>query len=165
MINISDRDRFSTLTHNKSDITNKHAEDHVITIPDQGTASSNQFSAFTNNNHDISVTKIRKNSEKLSLKQSNDNTPKQLITTWNVNSKKNIVTNSKRQNNISSNGKNSKNKNVSIIIGDSIIKDIKRWETSNESGKFVLKFFCCATVKDMESYIQPAIERAPSNAI
>ena len=165
MINISDRDRFSTLTHNKSDIANKHAEDHVITIPDQGTASSNQFSAFTNNNNDISVTKIRKNSEKLSLKQSNDNTPKQLITTWNVNSKKNIVTNSKRQNNISSNGKNSKNKNVSVIIGDSIIKDIKRWETSNESGKFVLKFFCCATVKDMESYIQPAIERAPSNAI
>ena len=81
MINISDRDRFSTLTHNKSDITNKHAEDHVITIPDQGTASSNQFSAFTNNNNDISVTKIRKNSEKLSLKQSNDNIPKQLITT------------------------------------------------------------------------------------
>ena len=82
-----------------------------------------------------------------------------------MNSKKNIVTNSKRQNNISSNGKNSKNNNVSVIIGDSIIKDIKRWETSNESGKFVLKLFCCATVKDMESYIQPAIERAPSNAI
>ena len=147
MINISDRDivssnRFSTLTNNKSDITNKHAEDHVITIPDQDTASSNQFSAFTNNNDDISLTKIRENSEKLSLKQSNNNILKQLITTLNVHSKKNMVTNSERKNNISSNSKNSKNKNVSVIIG---------WELSNESEKFVVKFFGGATTKDMES--------------
>ena len=52
-----------------------------------------------------------------------------------------MVTNSKRQNNISSNSKNSKSKNVSVIIGDSIIKDIEGWELSNESEKFVVKFF------------------------
>ena len=151
-------------------MTIKHAEDHVITIPDQDSASSNQFSAFTNNNKDISITKIRDNSEKLSLKQSNDNILKQLIITLNVHSEKNMVTNSKRQNNISSNSKNSKNNNVSVIIGDAIIKDIKGWdikgwELSNKSEKFVVKFFGGATTKDMESYIQLAIERAPSNVI
>ena len=64
-----------------------------------------------------------------------------------------MVTNSKRQNNISSNCKNSKNKNVSVIIGDSIIKDIKAWELSNESEKLVVKFFGGATRNNMESYI------------
>ena len=62
-----------------------------------------------------------------------------------------MVTNLKRQNNISSNSKNSKNKNVSVIIGDSIIKDIKGWELSNESEKFIVKFSGVATTKDMES--------------
>ena len=60
--------RFSTLTYNKSGITNKHAEDHVINIPDQDSASSNQFSTFANNSNGISVTKMRENSENLSLK-------------------------------------------------------------------------------------------------
>ena len=137
----------------------------MITISDQDTASSNQCSAFTNNSDDISVTKIRENSEKLSLTQSNDNIPKQLITTLNVHSKKNMVTNSKRQNNISSNSANSKNQNVLVIIGDSIIKDIKGWELSNELEKFAAIFFGGATTKDVESYIQPTIERAPSNVI
>ena len=102
MINIFKQDivssnRFSTLTNNKSDITNKHAEYHVIAIPDQDTASSNQFLVFTNSNDDISLTKIRENSEKISLRQSNDNVPRQLITTLNVHSKKIMVTDSKRK--------------------------------------------------------------------
>ena len=42
---------------------NKNAEDHVITIPDQDTASLNQFSALAKNNDEISVTKICKNTE------------------------------------------------------------------------------------------------------
>ena len=130
VINISGRyiissNRFSALPDIKGDMTNKHAEDHVITIPDQDTASSNKFSAFTNNNDDISVTKIRENSEKLGLRQNNDNLPKQLTTTLNVHSKKTMVTDSKRKNNISSTSKNSKSKNLSVIIGDSIAKGNK----------------------------------------
>ena len=69
------------------------------------------------------------------------------------------------KNNISSNSKNSKSKNVSVIIGNSIIKDIKSCEPSNESEKFVVTFLGGATAKDMESHIQPTIERAPSNII
>ena len=59
--------------------------------------------------------------------------------------------------------KNSKNKNVSAIIGDSTIKDIEGWELSNESKVFVVIFFDGATTKDMESYIRSTMERAPSN--
>ena len=83
--------------------------------------TSNQFSSFTNINNDISVTNIREDSEKLSLKQTNNNIPKELITNLNVHGKKNVVTNSKRQKNISSNSKNSKNKNVSVITGYGVI--------------------------------------------
>ena len=78
----------------------------MITIPDQDIASSNQFSALANNNNHIFVTKIRENSKKLGLRQSSGNIPKQPITSLNVNSKKNIVTDSKRKNNICSNNKN-----------------------------------------------------------
>ena len=102
MINISDRyidssNRFSTLTDYKGNITNKHTEDHVITIPDQNTASLNKFSAFTNNNGDISVTKIRENCKKIGLRKGNDNIPKQLTTTLNVHNKTNMATDSKRK--------------------------------------------------------------------
>ena len=44
-------------------------------------------------------------------------------------------------------------------------KDIQGWELSNELEKFVVKFFGGGTAKDMESYIQPKVECAPSNAI
>ena len=113
--------RFSTLTSNKSDTTNKEAEDNVITTLDRDTTLSNQFSSFINISNDISVTNIREDSEKLSLKQTNNNIPKELITTLNVHGKKNVVTNSKRQKNISSNSKNSRNKNVSVITGYGVI--------------------------------------------
>ena len=141
----------------KIDLTKKHAEDHVITIPEQDTASSNQLSAITNNNNDISLTKVRENSEKLSLRQ--------LIIKLNAHSKKNMVADSKRKVNISSNSKNAKSKNVLVIIGDSIIKDIKGRELSNESEKFVVKFFGSAVAKDMDSHIQLKIGQALSNAI
>ena len=136
------------LTHNRSEIMNKHAEDQLVTIPDQDSFIKPVFSIYKKQQQHFCY----KNSKNLSLKQSNNNIPKQMITTLNVHSKKNMVTNSKRQNNISSNSKNSKSKNVSVIIGDSIIKDIESWELSNESEKFVVKFFGGATTKNMESY-------------
>ena len=64
------------------------------------------------------------------IRQSIDNIPKQLITTLNLHSKRNIVTNSKTKNKISSNRKSSKNKE-SVIVADSIIKDIKGWKIPN----------------------------------
>ena len=57
--------------------------------------------------------------------------------------------------------KNSKNKNVSVIIGDSIIKEI----IYKMNKKIVVKFFGGAITKDMESYVQPKIQPAPSNVI
>ena len=74
-----------------------------------------------------------------------------------------MVADSKRKNNISSISKNPKNKIVSVIIGDSIIKGIKGWKLSNESEKIVV--FGGASTKHIESYIQPTVERAPNSLI
>ena len=79
-----------------------------------------------------------------------------------------MVTDSKRKNNISSNSKNSKNKNLSVIIRHPVIKDIKDikgWELSNKLGKFEVRLFGGATAKDMESYIHPTIESVSSNVL
>ena len=46
-------------------------------------------------------------------------------------------------------GKIQKDKDVSVIIGDSIIKDINGWELSNYLEKFEVKFFGGAATKDM----------------
>ena len=94
----------------------------MINIHDQDTASSNKFPAFTNNNDDNFLSKIHENSEKVSLRQSNNNILRQLIINLNAHSKTNMVTDSKRKINISSNSKNAKNKNMLVIIKSSIIK-------------------------------------------
>ena len=70
MINISDRNivssnRISAFTDSKGDITNKNGDEQVITIPDQDTASPNQFSALANNNDDNSITKVCENFQKI----------------------------------------------------------------------------------------------------
>ena len=51
-----------------------------------------------------------------------------------------MVNDSKRRNYIN-NSKNSKNKSMSVVMEDSIIKDIKGWELSNESEKIVFRLF------------------------
>ena len=40
---------------------------------------------------------------------------------------------------------------MSVVMEDSIIKDIKGWELSNESEKIVFKLFIGAATKNMES--------------
>ena len=95
----------------------------ICFISDQDTASSNKFSACTNNSDDISVTKIRESSEKIGLRQSNDNIPKQLVTTCKV---RKIWLPIRREKITSvATAKIPKNKNMPVIIRDSIIKDIK----------------------------------------
>ena len=61
-----------------------------------------------------------------------------------------MVNDSKRRNYIN-NSKNSKNKSMSVVMEDSIIKDIKGWELSNESEKIVFRLFVGAATKNMES--------------
>ena len=50
--------------------------------------------------------------------------------------------------------KHQKNLLVTVILGDSIVKDVKWWELSDENNKVVTKHFSGATTDDMKSYIQ-----------
>ena len=46
---------------------------------------------------------------------------------------------------------------VTVILGDSIVKDVKGWKLSDEKHKVVVKHFRGAKTKVMESYITSTI--------
>ena len=46
-----------------------------------------------------------------------------------------------------------KNLLVTVILGDSVVKEVKGWELLDENNKFVTKQFSGATTDDMKSYI------------
>ena len=54
---------------------------------------------------------------------------------------------------------------ITVILGDSIVKDIKGWKMSSCSRKVVVKHFSGAKTKNMKSYVIPTIEQKPDNII
>ena len=54
---------------------------------------------------------------------------------------------------------------VTVILGDSIVKDVKGWKLSEDKNKVVVKHFSGAKTKDMESYIIPTLEENPETII
>ena len=54
---------------------------------------------------------------------------------------------------------------VTVILGDSMIKDIKGWKMSHCTHKVILKHFSSAKTKDMKSYIIPTVEQKLDNII
>ena len=58
--------------------------------------------------------------------------------------------------------KNRKSRDVTIILGDSIIKDAKAWELTDESNKVVVKSFRGAT---KTKHLKPSTEQNPENII
>ena len=44
---------------------------------------------------------------------------------------------------------------VTVILADSVVKDVKVWKLSDDKNKVVVKHFSGAKTKDMESYIIP----------
>ena len=54
---------------------------------------------------------------------------------------------------------------VTVILGDSMSKDIKGWEMSHSTRKVVMKHFSGAKTKDMKSYVIPTVEQKPDNVI
>ena len=43
-----------------------------------------------------------------------------------------------------------KSRDVTVILGDSIIKDVKGWELTDDSNKVVVKSFSGATTSQMK---------------
>ena len=54
---------------------------------------------------------------------------------------------------------------VTVILGDSMVKDIKGWKMSRSTRKVVVKHFSGAKTKDMKSYVIPTVEQKPDNII
>ena len=52
-------------------------------------------------------------------------------------------------------------KKVTVLIGDSIIKDIKGWEITDRKNKIVVRYFLGAKTNDMKSCVVPTIKQNP----
>ena len=52
---------------------------------------------------------------------------------------------------------------VTIILADSMVKDIKGWKISSYTRKVLVKHFSDAKTKDMKSYIIPTVDQKPDN--
>ena len=66
---------------------------------------------------------------------------------------------------------NSQNENsftkkpVTVIVGDSMVKNVRGWELSNPIKKVIVKSFSGATTEDMEDYLKPVLRKEPGNLI
>ena len=47
---------------------------------------------------------------------------------------------------------------VTVILGRSIVKDVKGWKLSDEKNKVVVKHFSGTKTKGMKSYIIPTLK-------
>ena len=54
---------------------------------------------------------------------------------------------------------------VTVILGDSIIKDVKSWELTDNSNKVVVKSFPRATISQMKWHVKPTMEQSPKSII
>ena len=58
-----------------------------------------------------------------------------------------------------------KSRDVTVILSDSIIKDVKGWELTDDSNKVVVKSFRGATTSQMKWHVKPTTEQNPKNII
>ena len=54
---------------------------------------------------------------------------------------------------------------MTVIVGDSMIKDAYGWELSNREEKVVVKHLSGSTTEEMKTYIQPPLKRDPDRVI
>ena len=56
-------------------------------------------------------------------------------------------------------------KNVTAVVGDSMVKNLQGWRLSTEENHVVVKSFAGATTSDMEDYVKPVIGKEPQKLI
>ena len=54
---------------------------------------------------------------------------------------------------------------TTVIVGDSMIKNLQGWRLSNANNHVVVKSFSGATTSDMEDYLKPIVRREPEEII
>ena len=57
--------------------------------------------------------------------------------------------------------KSRQSRDVAVILGDSIIKDVKSWELTDELNKVAEKSFWRATLSQMKWHVKPTTEQNP----
>ena len=50
--------------------------------------------------------------------------------------------------------------NVTVILGDSVVEDLKGWELSNDKQKIVVKSFRGTKTSHMHRHAKPTIKKA-----
>ena len=60
---------------------------------------------------------------------------------------------------------NRKERKVTVILGDSMIKDLRGWNLSDDQNHVVVKTFRGARTRHMKWYAKPTIEEKPENVI
>ena len=61
--------------------------------------------------------------------------------------------------------KTRKSRDVTVVLGDSIIKDVKGWELTDDSNKVVVKSSRGGITSQMKWHIKPTTEQNPKNII
>ena len=64
-----------------------------------------------------------------------------------------------KETNINKRKNNAKKLPVTVILDDSLVKDINGWELSDQSNKVVTKPFSGSSTTDMKSYLLPTKSR------
>ena len=57
------------------------------------------------------------------------------------------------------------NKPLTVIVGDSMVKNVRGWHLSNPKNKAIVKSSSGATTEDMEDYLKPILRKEPKNLI
>ena len=58
-----------------------------------------------------------------------------------------------------------KSKDVTVILGDCTIKDVKGWELTDESNKVIVKSFLGGTTSQMKWHVKPTTEQNPKSIL
>ena len=58
-----------------------------------------------------------------------------------------------------------KSRDITVILGDLIIKDVKGWELTDDSNKVVVKSFRVATTSQMKWHVKPTTKQNPKSII
>ena len=71
------------------------------------------------------------------------------------------------QNNVATaSSNNARTKSITVLIGDSMVKNIHGWKLGKKVGhRVVVKIFSGATCGDMEHYLKPTIDKDPAKVI
>ena len=54
---------------------------------------------------------------------------------------------------------------MTVVVGDSMVKNLQGWRLSTEENHVVVKSFAGATTSDMENYVKPVIRKEPQKLI